>query len=79
MNVLKAIIFDMDGVLVDSTKYIFEAFNILLSSYNVKLTKQDYQSYLGRSLRDYLGLFHDKYGIVVEDVEFFGKSYVMLS
>ena len=47
---LKAVIFDFDGVLVDSELLHFEAFNHILLPLNVKMSKQQYfDKYLGLS------------------------------
>lgn len=50
----KAIIFDMDGVLVKSEGAIAESFNRVLEKYGTKLNPADKQKHLGRSLRDRL-------------------------
>ena len=45
---LKAVIFDFDGVITDSEILHFRAFNAILNQHGVELTKpQYYQSYLG--------------------------------
>lgn len=47
---LKAVIFDFDGVLVDSELLHYEAFSHILSPLNVKMSKQQYfDKYLGLS------------------------------
>jgi len=52
---LQAIIFDMDGVLLDSPKYNLESFNRVLSRYKVKIPENIFaKKYLGGSLRDQL-------------------------
>jgi len=52
---LKAIIFDMDGVLLDSPRYNFKSFNMALKKYGVQITKDEFaKKYLGGSLRDQL-------------------------
>ncbi len=45
---LKAVIFDFDGVITDSEILHFRAFNQVLAQYGIELTKQDYYTtYLG--------------------------------
>jgi len=50
----KAIIFDMDGVLVKSEGAISLSFNKVLEKYGVKLNPENKKKSLGRSLRDQL-------------------------
>lgn len=54
----------MDGVLIDSTKYIWDSFNQLLAKYGVSIGKEEIKSqYLGRSLRDQIKMFRETYHI----------------
>jgi beta-phosphoglucomutase len=50
----KAIIFDMDGVLIKSVDAISFSFNKVLEKYNVKLSPENREKNLGRSSRDQL-------------------------
>jgi len=50
---LKVIIFDMDGVLIDSSKYVWESFEKTFEE-DVSFSKKDVKKYLGRSLKDQL-------------------------
>ena len=52
-----AVIFDVDGVLVDSTKYIWDSFNELLKSHNVYFEEKEIKAQLGLSLRDQLKIW----------------------
>ncbi len=63
---MKAIIFDMDGVLINSTKYVWESFNKLLEKYGVHFTKKDIKKYLGMSMRDKLNIWKKEYNIQEE-------------
>jgi beta-phosphoglucomutase len=52
---LRAIIFDFDGVIVDSEMMHFEAFNQALRPYEVAISKEQYfKEYLGLTDRDLL-------------------------
>ena len=42
---MKAIIFDMDGVLINSTKYVTQAFNTLLKEYNINVARRTVAKY----------------------------------
>ncbi|MFH1500817.1 MAG: HAD family phosphatase [archaeon] len=75
----KAVIFDMDGVLIDSTKYIWKSFNQLLSKYNVQIPDDKVKKYLGRSLRDKIELWKKDYNIKEKiDPQEFSKSAFVL-
>jgi HAD superfamily hydrolase (TIGR01509 family) len=52
---LRAVIFDFDGVIVDSEMMHFEAFNKALQPFNVQISKEQYfEEYLGLTDRDLL-------------------------
>jgi beta-phosphoglucomutase len=52
---LRAVIFDFDGVIVDSEIMHFEAFNKALQPYEVRISKEQYfEEYLGLTDRDLL-------------------------
>jgi beta-phosphoglucomutase len=52
---LRAVIFDFDGVIVDSEMMHFEAFNRALKPYEVQISKEQYfEEYLGLTDRDLL-------------------------
>lgn len=71
---LKAIIFDMDGVLINSTKYIWESFNILLKDSGIQFSNNEIKKYLGFSLRDKLRLWKQDYGIKEYNLEEFSRE-----
>jgi len=71
---LKAIIFDMDGVLINSNKYNWESFNILLKESGIHLSKKDIKKYLGISARDILKRWKREYGLKDCSVEEFSRE-----
>jgi HAD superfamily hydrolase (TIGR01509 family) len=71
---LEALIFDMDGVLVNSTRYIWDSFNVLLKSSGVQLSDEEMKKYLGCSLRDKLRRWKEDYGIKEYDLEEFSRE-----
>ena len=55
-NMLRAVIFDFDGVITDSEILHFRTFNLAIAEYNIEITKEDYyKNYLGLSDIDLLG------------------------
>jgi beta-phosphoglucomutase len=71
---IEAIIFDMDGVLIDSTKYIWESFNVLLSEYGVNIPDEKIKKYMGRSMRDQIEMWKGDYGIPHLDYHEFSEK-----
>lgn len=63
---IRAVIFDMDGVLINSTKYIWKSFNILLSKFGVNISNKDIKKYLGKSLRDQIKMWKEDFNIKEE-------------
>lgn len=63
MSELKAIIFDMDGVLINSTPTNNESMNLVLADYGIHITKDEFKKYLGRSLRDQLKAWEIDFGL----------------
>ena len=79
MRMLRAIIFDMDGVLINSTKYNHKSFQILLKQYKVHLPNTSNKKYIGRSLRDQIKMWKEDYHIQEEiDCETFSRQALKL-
>jgi len=58
-----AVIFDMDGVLVDSTKHIWESFNQLAEPLGVHFDEMAIRRYLGNSMKDQIVMWREDYGV----------------
>jgi len=71
---IKAIIFDMDGVLIDSPKYVWKTFNLLLKDEGVHFSDKNIKKYSGRSLKDQLKLWKKDYGIKDYNLKEFSKK-----
>jgi beta-phosphoglucomutase len=70
---LKAVIFDFDGVITDSEMLHLKAFNEALDSYGINITKEDYYNeYLGLTDRDLLKTLNEK-GILKIQANQLGK------
>ncbi|MEK6963793.1 MAG: HAD family phosphatase [Nanoarchaeota archaeon] len=70
---IKAVIFDFNGVIIDTTPYIWEARNQYLSKYNIHLSIEEIKPLLGHSLKDQLDKINNKYNLNI-DCEDFSKS-----
>lgn len=58
---LKAVIFDFDGVITDSELLHMKAFNIVLGRFNICVSEDEYfESYLGLSDRDFFDTLNQK-------------------
>lgn len=65
-----ATIFDMDGVLVDTHDLIWNAVNKLLEKYNVNLSPEDINRYLGKSLEDNIQDWNKGYSLSLDLEDF---------
>lgn len=61
-----AVIFDMDGVLVDSVALNWRAINQALAPYNVQVKDDHIAHYLGKTLRDQMVQLNKEYGLTLE-------------
>jgi len=52
---IKAVIFDMDGVIVDTEPIYFEVDKDILARYGIKITKEDYLQYVGKTGSEFYG------------------------
>lgn len=69
---LKAVIFDMDGVLVDTEELTFRAAQQMFKEHGVLVTREDFRPYIGTGENRYIGNVARKYGFssdVPEDKE----------
>ncbi|MFW6370606.1 MAG: HAD family hydrolase [Bacteroidota bacterium] len=60
---IEAVLFDMDGVLVDSEDYICEAAILMFQKYGVDVRPADFKPFIGRGEDIYLGEVAKKYGV----------------
>ncbi len=69
-----AVIFDMDGTLIDSTKYIWASFNHILNQHGVHIHNHEINPYLGLSIKDHVKVWKEKYGVDLDLNEFIKKA-----
>jgi beta-phosphoglucomutase len=65
---IKGILFDMDGVIVDSESFMSEAAVMMFSELGIAVSEQDFKPFSGMGENRYLGGVAEKYGIHI-DVE----------
>ena len=67
---IKAIIFDMDGLMIDSERVTFECYQKILKDMNLTMDEEFYKTLLGKPLKGIYQKFYDVYGdgFPIEDV-----------
>ena len=75
---IRAIVFDFDGVVVDSEPLYEKAENRIFRQYEIQVPREDWKQFKGMSERDFLQLIRQKYGIPadVETLRQLGRSYL---
>ncbi len=63
---VQGILFDMDGVLVDSEEYIFEAARLMFAEHGVSVEPKDALPFVGMGENKYLGGIGEKNGFSVD-------------
>jgi HAD superfamily hydrolase (TIGR01509 family) len=56
-----AVIFDMDGVLIDSVRFHWQAMNQVLAKYNIHIDDSQLRNYIGQSVVHQLNQISEKY------------------
>jgi HAD superfamily hydrolase (TIGR01509 family) len=72
---IKAILFDMDGVLVDSEEYIFEAARLMFAEHGVQVKPEDALPFVGTGENSYIGGIGSANGFEVEIVRDKARTY----
>ncbi|OFY57359.1 MAG: hypothetical protein A2Y87_08880, partial [Bacteroidetes bacterium RBG_13_46_8] len=63
---LKAVLFDMDGVLVDTEELTFRAAQQMFKEHGIHVTREDFRPYIGTGENSYIGNVARKYGFPVD-------------
>ena len=61
-TMIKAIIFDMDGLMIDSERVTFEGYQYILGKMNLTMDEEFYKTLLGKPLKGIYQRFYDVYG-----------------
>ena len=67
---IKGIIFDMDGVLIDTPKFAWRSHNLLLSKFKKHVSDEEIPEYLGRSLIDQVNQLRKTFNIDINIEEY---------
>ncbi len=59
---LKAVIFDMDGLMIDSERVTFEGYQKVLKDMNLTMSEEFYKTLLGKPIKGIYQRFYDTYG-----------------
>lgn len=62
MKKIEAIIFDMDGVLIDTERISFKSYQEVLKNYEYKMEEKFYLTMIGRNSKSIKRILKDKYG-----------------
>jgi len=65
-TVIQAVIFDMDGVLVDTEEFICEAAMKYFEELGVQVKAEDFLAFVGMGENRYIGGVAEKYGVEIE-------------
>lgn len=72
---IKGVIFDMDGVLVDSEKFILEAAMAYLKEQGINTKKEDFLPFVGTGEDRFIGGPAEKYGLKLDLVKAKDRTY----
>jgi beta-phosphoglucomutase len=72
---MKGILFDMDGVLVDSERFICQAAILMFKELGVDVVPEDFKPYVGMGENSYLGGVAENHGIKVNIEQVKARTY----
>ncbi|MBS3062167.1 MAG: HAD family phosphatase [Candidatus Diapherotrites archaeon] len=70
-----AVIFDMDGVLVDSMQGIHESFDELLQQEKIIFSETEHKRFFGQPLREVVLIWNQEYGLKLTPKEFSQRAF----
>lgn len=68
-----AVLFDMDGVLIDSVGLNWQAYNTVLSEYGIHINDEQLSKYVGRTLVAQVAMINEDFGVEIEAGQFEDK------
>jgi beta-phosphoglucomutase len=72
---IKGVLFDMDGVLVDSEQFICEAAVLMFRELGIKVSPEDFIPFIGMGENRYIGGVAEKYGIAADISQIKARTY----
>jgi beta-phosphoglucomutase len=72
---IKGVLFDMDGVLVDSESFICKAAILMFSELGVKVSAEDFKPFVGMGENRYIGGVAEKHGITIDITKVKARTY----
>ena len=72
---IKGVIFDMDGVLVDSEPFISKAACLMFAERGLKVSEKDFEPFVGMGENRYIGGVAEKYGEKIDILEVKKRTY----
>jgi beta-phosphoglucomutase len=63
---IRAVLFDMDGVLVDSEELIYLAAKQMFEEHGITVTREDFKPFIGTGENSYLGNVAKRYGFAMD-------------
>ncbi len=72
---MRAVIFDMDGVLADSEPLICAAASAMFREHGVIVSPEDFQPFVGAGENRYIGGVAEKYGVALDIVRAKARTY----
>lgn len=76
---IKGVLFDMDGVLVDSEQFICKAAIMMFEEMGQKVTERDFLPFVGTGENRYIGGVAEKYGINLDIEKAKARTYSIYS
>ncbi len=72
---IRGVLFDMDGVLVDSERFMANAAIMMFEELGISVKPEDFQPFVGTGENRYLGGVAEKYGIKVDLTQVKARTY----
>jgi HAD superfamily hydrolase (TIGR01509 family) len=72
---IRGVLFDMDGVLVDSERFICKAAIMMFSEIGLKVEPGDFEPFVGTGENKYIGGVAEKYGLPVDIEKVKARTY----
>lgn len=72
---IRGVLFDMDGVLVDSEEYICNAAIMMFNELGLKVVPSDFKPFTGMGENKYLGGVAEHYGLAVDIIKIKARTY----